>query len=59
MPRTHGYAKRGKHCFGPHDWGAKGRVNVIGALLGAMLLTVCLFESTLNTAIFDAWVTRD
>ena len=33
MPRTHGYSKIGKRCFGKHDWGGKGRTNVIGALL--------------------------
>ena len=34
MPRTHGYAKKGARCFGVHNWGAKGRMNVIiGSLL--------------------------
>ena len=43
MPRTHGYALRGNRCYGKHDWGAKGRTNVIGALLGGALLTVSMF----------------
>ena len=59
MPRTHGYAQKGKRCFGVHDWGAKGRTNVIGALLGGVLLTVSLFQTTINTAVFNAWVTQD
>jgi transposase len=59
MPRTHGYAKKGCRCFGTHDWGAKGRTNVIGALLGGFLLTVSLFETTINTAIFTQWVLQD
>lgn len=59
MPRTHGYAPKGKRCFGSHDWGSKGRTNVIGALLGKTLLTVSLFETTINTEIFDAWVIED
>jgi transposase len=59
MPRTHGYAEKGKRCFGKHEWGAKGRTNVIGALLGRMLLTVTLFSTTINTAIFSAWVIQD
>ena len=33
MPRTHGYALCGQRCYGKHDWGAKGRTNVIGVLL--------------------------
>ena len=59
MPRTHGYAPRGKRCYGVQDWGAKGRTNVIGALLGGALLTVSLFSTTINTQIFDAWVIQD
>ena len=59
MPRTHGYAKKGRRCFGTHDWGAKGRTNVIGALLGSFLLTVSLFETTINTVIFNQWVLQD
>ena len=30
----------GKRCFGKQDWHAKGRTNVIGALLFGVLLTV-------------------
>jgi transposase len=59
MPRSHGYARCGQRCFGKRDWGAKRRTNVIGALVGKLLLTVCLFESTINTLIFDAWVQQD
>ena len=59
MPRTHGYTLKGKRCFGTHDWGAKGRTNVIGALLGKTLLTVSLFNSSINTLVFDAWVIQD
>ena len=42
-----------------HDWGAKGRTNVIGALLGGMLLTVSLFSFSINTATFTSWVEQD
>ena len=59
MPRTHGYSLKGTRCYGVHDWGAKGRTNVIGALLGKALLTVCLFQTTINTDIFNAWVIQD
>lgn len=59
MPRTHGYAACGQRCYGKHDWGAKGRTNVIGALLGGVLLTVSMFESTINTNIYTAWVEQD
>lgn len=59
MPRSHGYAPCGQRCFAKRDWGAKRRTNVIGALVGKHLLTVCLFESTINTVVFDAWVQQD
>lgn len=59
MPRTHGYAKIGKRCFGTHDWGAKGRTNAIGALIGKSLLTVGLFDCTINTDAFTAWTEQD
>jgi transposase len=59
MPRTHGYSKKGQRCYGKQDWGAKGRTNVIGALLNGVLLTVSMFSSTINTEIFNAWVAQD
>ena len=59
MPRTHGYAVRGQRCWGKQNWGAKGRTNVIGALLGKALLTLVLVSGVVNTNVFNAWVTQD
>ena len=59
MPRTHGYSFKGERCFGIHDWGAKGRTNAIGAILGTVLLTTSLFEANITTKIFNAWVKED
>jgi len=59
MPRTHGYAPRGTRCYGSHDWGAKGRTNVIGALLGGLLLTVSLFQTSINSSVFNRWIEQD
>ena len=59
QPRTHGYSVQGKRCYGKHNWGEKGRTNVIGALLAGALLTVSLFETTINTDIFTAWIKQD
>ena len=56
MPRTHGYAKIGLRCYGKHDWGAKGRTNVIGALLGKALIGVALFTCNIDSDVFHAWV---
>ena len=48
MPRTHGYSDKGKRCYETHDWGAKGRTNAIGALIG--------ITGSVNTEIFTSWV---
>jgi transposase len=59
MPRTHGYAPIGERCVGKHDWHAKGRTNVIGALLATTRLTVTLFTGTINADVFFAWLSQD
>ena len=59
MPRTHGYSFKGQRCYGRNDWGAKGRTNVIGALIGKILLTVSLFTTNINTDIFTAWIEQN
>jgi len=59
MPRTHGYATQGKRCYGTHDWHAKGRFNAIGAIIGFEFLTVSLFDTTVNSNVFYAWITQD
>jgi len=59
MPRTHGYAPKGARCFGVHNWNAKGRTNVIGALLGATLLTCWLCDFNVDSGVFHDWVKHD
>ncbi|MFV0410976.1 MAG: hypothetical protein ACK5LJ_15140, partial [Paracoccus sp. (in: a-proteobacteria)] len=38
---------------GTHDWHAKGRINVIGALLAGMLLSIGLSEAIVDADIAD------
>lgn len=52
MPRTHGYAPKGQRCYGVRAWHAKGRTNVIGALIEKLLLTVGLFNANINADVF-------
>ena len=59
MPRTHGYTLKGQRCYGTHDWGARGRTNAIGALISKSLLTISLFDQTINTEVFNSWVAQD
>jgi transposase len=59
MPRSHGYAPRGQRCYGIHDWNAKGRTNVIGALLNKNLLTTCLYDCAIDSDVFYSFLTQD
>jgi transposase len=59
MPRTHGYAPKGDRCNGLRDWNARGRTNVIGALIGTILLTVALITGNINADIFYQWVVQE
>jgi transposase len=56
MPRRRGYAPIGQRCYGRFDWHARGRTNVIGALLGFHLVAVGLFECSVNADVFLAWI---
>ena len=63
MPRTHGYAPRyaprGKRCFGRRDWNAKGRINVIGALMAGALISAGLTTKNVDGDIFNLWLKQD
>ena len=59
MPRICGYSPIGIPCYGARDWNAKGRTNVIGAIIGEKWLTVSLFNGTINSDVFQAWVKQD
>ena len=56
IPRTHGYSTKGTRCYGTCDWGAKGRTNVIGALVGKVLFAVGLFNCNIDTLVFKTWL---
>ena len=59
MPRKSGYAPVGERCVGQQNWHARGRINVVGALLISCLLTVSLFSGTINANTFHTWVAQD
>ena len=59
MPRKHGYSLKGKRCYGECDWHARGRVNVIGAIIDNQLMAVTLFDSNIDSDIFYAWLTEN
>jgi transposase len=56
MPRTQGYSLKGHRCYGNHNWGSKGRTNVIGALMEDRLFAIGILTGSVNTAVFSIWV---
>lgn len=59
MPRTHGYSAKGVRSYGTHDWHSKGRLNAIGAIIGMTFLTLSVFDCSINSDVFYAWLTQD
>lgn len=59
MPRIYGYSLKGEKCYGKHNWHERGRTNVIGAITGNQFITTCLFETTIDSDIFYAWLIKD
>lgn len=59
MPRRYGYAPIGERCPGKQNWHEKGRVNAIGALVGACLITASLVSGSVNSDVFLSWITQD
>lgn len=45
MSRPRGYSKKGARCYGTHHWYTKGRMNVIGTIIGFTFLRLVLFGS--------------
>ncbi len=56
--RDYGYAKIGIRCVDSFNWQAKGRTNVIGAILGGILVGIGLFEFNVNANVFHGWVVQ-
>lgn len=52
-------APRGLRCPGLRDWQARGRVNVIGALLAGVLLSIGLTASNVDAEMFNLWLGQD
>ena len=59
MPRIQGYAPVGERCSGIQDRRSGGRTNAVGALYGNRLLTLSLFDGSINTDVFSAWIKQD
>ena len=58
MPRTHGYSKIGDRCYGTHNWNAKGRDNVIGALVNNLFTACRIVNGNVDSDTFNAWLEK-
>jgi transposase len=57
--RPNGYAPIGQRCYSPYDWGNKKRTNAIGAIKNFKLITVSLFDGSINSDVFYTWIKKD
>lgn len=55
-PRLYGYSQKGQRCYGKCHYNAKGRTNVIGALLGEKLIAPILCDFNIDANVFLQWV---
>ena len=53
------WMKVGSRYYCNHDWHARGRVNVIGAIIGATFVTLSVFSCYINSDVFYVWRTQD
>ena len=58
MPRTHGYSRMGKRCYGSCDWNARGRKNVIAALYESSIIGCGIIEDNIDTNVFNTWIEK-
>ncbi len=53
------FVKQRFETNGKHDWNARARTNVIGAITDSQFDTTCLFKANINSGVFYAWLTND
>ncbi|MEG2474410.1 transposase, partial [Acinetobacter sp.] len=57
--RPHSYSRKGVRAEGEFNWHLKNCSNAIGALIENRLLTVGVFDCSVNTAVFESWIEQD
>ena len=59
VTRSHSYSQKGVRAMDKFNWQVKNCCNAIGALINHRLLTVGVFNCSVNTAVFECWVEQD
>ncbi len=57
--RTHSYSLQGTRAEGEFNWQLKNCGNAIGAIIENRLLTVGVFNCSVNTEVFECWIEQD
>ncbi|WP_213032951.1 transposase [Acinetobacter sp. ANC 4654] len=57
--RSHSYSGKGMRAEGEFNWQLKNCSNAIGALIENRLLTVGVFDCSVNTEVFECWIEQD
>ena len=58
IPRRYGYSKVGDRCYGSYNWNAKGRENIIGALINNLLAACGTVHANIDSDIFNTWLEK-
>ena len=58
IPRRHGYSKVGDRCYGSYNWNAKGRENIIGALINNSLTACGTVHGNIDSDTFNIWLEK-
>ena len=57
--RSHSYSLQGTRAEAEFNWQLKNCSNAIGALIENRLLTVRIFDCSVNTRVFECWIEQD
>lgn len=58
IPRRYGYSKVGDRCYGSYNWNAKGRENIIGALINNSLTACGTVHGNIDSDTFNIWLEK-
>ena len=58
IPRRYGYSKVGDRCYGSYNWNAKGRENIIGALINNSLIACATVHGNIDSDTFNTWLEK-
>ena len=58
IPRRYGYSKVGDRCYGSYNWHAKGKENIIGALINNSLTACGTVHGNIDSDTFNIWLEK-